>query len=622
MKKAVTEICKEVEINSKMDHPNIVKYYAWFVENGYLYILMEYVDGSSLADFLTSISEKKRKLSEDRLWRIFIQLCMAMTYMHKEKRVVHRDLTCSNVMIHKDDVVKIADFGLARQQSNNSLVMKSVVGTITFSCPEIVMHQEYTHKADIWSLGCILYQMAMLRPPFSGSNPLTLAQKIVEGDMDPMSDDYSPFLGKVVRKLLSIKPDDRPDIAQVSSLIAPLLMAELNRAAITTAAMTAKWEAEKTARLRGEAEFNREKQALKQALHAAEEGNNMGPAGSVPGGQLSSDDENKAVESDGDDPQPPSAISNSSSRHSRTHSALLSRRNSRRSSTSSASLLTMLHKLVYTEQLAPTLKRQPKRVVIGQYKRMLCRDGFKGNRSLRDELQLLVNGAPDIVRLLDAPKLPNVSKQQINPRSHRVTYLELRGMIEDVLQETGYYASNIMSSLPAPSTFYAAAALPSKLSSSNTNIMPQSSSASALPIKNLPMPHLLGSSSGPTLLSHTNNGSHAHPNHHSSSPSTPPDSSSPRARRDSLTGQRPSKPPGVPPRDGRTRSPVPGRSITPPTPPAMDSPPRNSSSRRGSTSRNSPLPSIITSGGGSENQSHSPVPPSTKQTPIGFLPDS
>ena len=111
-------------------------------------------------------------MGESRLWSIFTQMCLALRYIHKEQHVVHRDLTPSNVMISTDGVVKLADFGLARQRMGANSVMDSVVGTVLYQCPEIIQHEQYGEKADVWSLGCILYQMAMLKPPFEGGKVL------------------------------------------------------------------------------------------------------------------------------------------------------------------------------------------------------------------------------------------------------------------------------------------------------------------------------------------------------------------------------------------------------------------------------------------------------------------
>lgn len=96
---------------------------------------------------------------------------MALRYLHEDKRVVHRDLTPSNIMLcSPPQRVKLTDFGLARQNKSSSSMMNSIVGTMPFSCPEIIQHMKYSEKADIWSLGCILYTMLMLKPPFRGDN--------------------------------------------------------------------------------------------------------------------------------------------------------------------------------------------------------------------------------------------------------------------------------------------------------------------------------------------------------------------------------------------------------------------------------------------------------------------
>ena len=106
---AAKEMGKEVEILSQLDHPNIVRYYTSFLEGPSVYIVMELVEGASLLDHINSWVEKGTMMPEEAIWPIFIQLCLALCYMHMEKRVVHRDLTPSNIMINDKKVVKIAD---------------------------------------------------------------------------------------------------------------------------------------------------------------------------------------------------------------------------------------------------------------------------------------------------------------------------------------------------------------------------------------------------------------------------------------------------------------------------------------------------------------------------------
>lgn len=266
MQRYVSALCEEVEIISKLEHPNIVKYYTSFVEGGHMYIIMELVQGTSLTDYISSVRGKQQRMSEEQIWSIFIQLTLALSYMHMERGVVHRDLTPSNVMVDQNGKVKITDFGLARQKNKESL-MKSAVGTISFSCPEIILHKPYTEKADLWSLGCVLYQMAMLRPAFQGNNPLTVAQKIVEGQHEPLSSDlYSPLLTKVVTQLLAVKPEQRPNIIQVSALVSPLLMAELDRVNIINNRLTTQLKHEQELRRRDLDDFSRKQQAWRHIL--------------------------------------------------------------------------------------------------------------------------------------------------------------------------------------------------------------------------------------------------------------------------------------------------------------------------------------------------------------------
>ncbi|CAI5661826.1 serine/threonine-protein kinase Nek10 isoform X5 [Oreochromis niloticus] len=130
----VEKIISELTIiKEQMTHPNIVKYYRTFLEGDKLYIVMELIEGVSLGEHFNSLKEKQQQFTEDRLWNIFIQMCLALRYLHKEKRIVHRDLTPNNIMLGEKDKVTITDFGLAKQKEENSK-LTSVVGTILYSC--------------------------------------------------------------------------------------------------------------------------------------------------------------------------------------------------------------------------------------------------------------------------------------------------------------------------------------------------------------------------------------------------------------------------------------------------------------------------------------------------------
>ncbi|KPP70294.1 serine/threonine-protein kinase Nek10-like [Scleropages formosus] len=221
----VEKIVSELSIiKEQINHPNIVRYYKTFLENDRLYIVMELIEGVPMAEHFHSLKEKQQQFTEERVWNIFIQLCLALRYLHKDKRIIHRDLTPNNIMLGEKDKVTITDFGLAKQKEENSK-LTSVVGTILYSCPEIVKSEPYGEKADVWALGCILYHMATLRPPFYSTNMLSLATKIVEAIYEPLTEEaFSGRVADIVKWCLTPDADLRPDIVEVSSRISDLMM--------------------------------------------------------------------------------------------------------------------------------------------------------------------------------------------------------------------------------------------------------------------------------------------------------------------------------------------------------------------------------------------------------------
>eukprot|EP00826_Nyctotherus_ovalis_P059872 TRINITY_DN8364_c0_g1_i12.p1 TRINITY_DN8364_c0_g1~~TRINITY_DN8364_c0_g1_i12.p1 ORF type:complete len:388 (-),score=118.85 TRINITY_DN8364_c0_g1_i12:132-1295(-) len=223
-------LCREVEILKELNHPNIIKYYNSFHQEDYLYIIIELIDGMTLAEYIASVSEKHQTIPEEEVWSIFIQLCEALRYLHVEKRVVHRDIAPTNVMVNRKGTVKLMDFGLAKDLEQQSGMLKSFAGTVVYSCPEIVQNLPYTSKADIWSLGCVMYELMNLKPAFLAKNPLMLAKKIVDCEYEPLDDkSYSVHLINVVKACITANPDKRPSLEQVASLMGGKLLTYIDK---------------------------------------------------------------------------------------------------------------------------------------------------------------------------------------------------------------------------------------------------------------------------------------------------------------------------------------------------------------------------------------------------------
>ncbi|XP_050419048.2 serine/threonine-protein kinase Nek10 [Patella vulgata] len=227
---SVGEITNELQImREQLKHPNIVRYYKTFVEAERLYIVMDLIEGAPLLEHFNSLKEKKERFHESRVWNIFLQMVLALRYLHKEKNIVHRDLTPSNIMLDEHDKITITDFGLAKQKRSDCSKMTSVVGTILYSCPEIVQHKPYGEKADIWAFGCILYQLCTLEPPFFSANMLSLVTKIVEAKYEAIpKGDYSSRLINTVYSLIKVKPENRPDILEISAEVVDLILIHMD----------------------------------------------------------------------------------------------------------------------------------------------------------------------------------------------------------------------------------------------------------------------------------------------------------------------------------------------------------------------------------------------------------
>uniref|UniRef100_A0A2K5Z8T7 Serine/threonine-protein kinase Nek10 n=1 Tax=Mandrillus leucophaeus TaxID=9568 RepID=A0A2K5Z8T7_MANLE len=255
---SVRNIVSELTIiKEQLYHPNVVRYYKTFLENDRLYIVMELIEGAPLGEHFSSLKEKHHHFTEERLWKIFIQLCLALRYLHKEKRIVHRDLTPNNIMLGDKDKVTVTDFGLAKQKQENSK-LTSVVGTILYSCPEVLKSEPYGEKADVWAAGCILYQMATLNPPFYSTNMLSLATKIVEAVYEPVLEGiYSEKVTDTISRCLTPDAEARPDIVQVSSMISDVMMKYLDNLSTSQLSLEKKLERERRRTQRYFMEANR-----------------------------------------------------------------------------------------------------------------------------------------------------------------------------------------------------------------------------------------------------------------------------------------------------------------------------------------------------------------------------
>ena len=129
---------------------------------------------------------------------------------------MHRDIKSANILIHKG-AVKLADFNVSKVVNNQGM-LKTQTGTPYYASPEVWMDKPYDFKSDIWSLGCVLYEMATLRPPFRAPNMRGLYKKVISAQYPPLPNRYSSELQKTIESMLRVKPSQRPTSEQLLTL--------------------------------------------------------------------------------------------------------------------------------------------------------------------------------------------------------------------------------------------------------------------------------------------------------------------------------------------------------------------------------------------------------------------
>ncbi|CAF3705672.1 unnamed protein product [Rotaria socialis] len=206
---------REAKLLSTLKHPNIVAYIESFCSNdGCLNIVMAYCEGGDLYTKLKEKKAKKESLAEDQLIEWFIQICMALQYIH-EKNILHRDLKTQNIFLTKHDIVKVGDLGIARALESASEFATTIVGTPYYMSPEIFSQRPYGQKSDIWALGCCVYEMTTLEHAFNAKDINALVIKILREQTPQMSKKYSEPLIDIIKSMLKKNPDDRPTAKQI-----------------------------------------------------------------------------------------------------------------------------------------------------------------------------------------------------------------------------------------------------------------------------------------------------------------------------------------------------------------------------------------------------------------------
>ena len=254
-KKEIDLVENEVAILKNMEHPLITKYYKSFKEGNCLYIVMEFMDNGDLGELIKGHKTLNKPIDEERLWNIFIQALTSLEFVHS-KGIIHRDIKPANLFVSNDGTIKLGDFGVAanyKNDNNNQEQKKmkmmqninqmdkdkiaklncqgTVVGTAPFMSPEMIKNVEYDLTTDVYSMGCTFFEaMYWIFPRIPAMDLKGLLEgksflQLIDNKIKDNKDYYSKELDNLVRKMIDLNKQTRPD----SSTILNLFISEYNK---------------------------------------------------------------------------------------------------------------------------------------------------------------------------------------------------------------------------------------------------------------------------------------------------------------------------------------------------------------------------------------------------------
>ena len=204
----------EVRILASVNSPYIIGYKESFIDESdqTLCIIMEYADDGDLYQKIKLYTKNNTFFREDDIWRIFIQITKGLHDLH-EYDILHRDLKSANVFLFKDGTAKLGDLNVSKITSRGLGCTQT--GTPYYASPEVWKDNPYNLKSDIWSLGCVFYELIMLKTPFRAESMKELYKKVMAGDYPKITKDFSPKFQIIIDKILKVKPEERPNTSEI-----------------------------------------------------------------------------------------------------------------------------------------------------------------------------------------------------------------------------------------------------------------------------------------------------------------------------------------------------------------------------------------------------------------------
>jgi len=204
----------EVRILASVNHPNVIGYKEafWDDDGSSLNIVMEYADDGDLHSKIEKMKKAGGFFKEPIIWSYAIQMIEGLKALH-DKKIMHRDLKSANIFLVKDKhQCKLGDMNVSKVIKEN--VLRTQTGTPYYASPEVWNDNPYSYKSDLWSIGCVIYELCALRPPFQGKDLDELYENVCKGEPERISKIYSDDLWKMILMLLQVDVNKRVDCNQ------------------------------------------------------------------------------------------------------------------------------------------------------------------------------------------------------------------------------------------------------------------------------------------------------------------------------------------------------------------------------------------------------------------------
>jgi NIMA (never in mitosis gene a)-related kinase len=207
----------EVRILASINHPNIIEYKECFLDDttNNLWIIMEYADGGDLLKKISTNLKTRKYFEEVEIWKMLVCMLQGLKALH-DRKILHRDLKCANIFMLSDGTVKLGDLNVSKVAERGLVYTQT--GTPYYASPEVWKDKPYDLKSDIWSLGCVLYEVAALNPPFRAADMQGLYKKVITGVYPPIPNQYSDDLAAVLKTMLQVDPKLRPTCDKLLSM--------------------------------------------------------------------------------------------------------------------------------------------------------------------------------------------------------------------------------------------------------------------------------------------------------------------------------------------------------------------------------------------------------------------